>query len=267
MNLDRWTPLDFTAKPAPPDYLVRGLVARGWITVFHGPPGACKSFAWQALIGAALNGRAFCEIPVTGVERVLVLDEENPVDVAQSRMAAFGGEAVTDRARLRYFSRLGVRLGQGTWAAELLELVGRFRPDLVVIDSVSRATATAVNENDQISAAFAEIFGAIVGHGCGLILVHHDRKAPREGSDPAESRMLGGMQWYGQVDREVAFERRDAHVNRWAAPNGNERQSYRCRLVPGKLRSGVDLDPFTFTVESETTPDDQLVWMRLDRES
>lgn len=137
----RWIALDLDSDEEPPADLVPRVLTPGWLTLFSGPPASGKSFAYQALIAAALDGNDWLGMPVRGIERVIVVDEENPRDVVRQRLRAFGVKDSPER--LRYYSQIGCRLGEAHWAEELLEIAAEFKPDLVVIDSASSATSVA----------------------------------------------------------------------------------------------------------------------------
>jgi hypothetical protein len=260
VSLDRWIPLDLTRKPDPPNDLVPRVLTPGWITLFSGPPGAGKSYGYVSLIAAALTEGRWLGIPVDGIERVVVLDEENPRDVALQRLRAFGVNGEHTEG-LRYYSQLGCRLGgDGSWSDELTEIVSEFHPQLVVIDSASSATATQINENDSISNMFSTVLRPLARLGCAVLLVHHDRKA----GGTVDERVLGGMQWLGQVDRQIAFQAREARADSWTTVEGTTRASFPVRIVAGKARQGVGMSEARASIESEQSPDGSYRWIRLE---
>ncbi len=258
---DRWVPLDLTRDPEPTVDLVARVLTAGWITLFSGPPGAGKSYGYQSLVAAALTGGTWLGLPVQGIERIVVIDEENPADVALGRLRAFG---VTDEHadRLRYYSQVGCRLGSPhdtSWGDELLQIVADFAPQLVVVDSVSSATATALNENDSIGATFSTVLRPLARLGCAVLLLAHDRKGGGEVSE----RVLGGVQWLGQVDRQIAFEGA-TRPDTWTTPEGTVRASFPLRLLAGKSRQGVGIPGTRASIESEQHSDGSYSWVRLD---
>lgn len=260
MNVDRWQALDLGADPAPPEWLVRDVAARHWITMFGGPPGAGKSYGYQSLVAAAMTRRGeWLGRPVTGIDRVLVVDEENPRDAALRRLRGFG-VGPEHSERLRYFSQNGVRLGAGAWAAELTSIASTFRPDLIVLDSVSSSLAVLMNDNDSVSATFSSVLRPLARLGAAVVVLHHDRKG---GGDVSE-RVLGGMQWIGQLDRQIAFEALAERPDTWATAEGTTRASFPISLTSGKSRDGVGLPTTHFTIESEAEPDGRYRWLRLD---
>lgn len=251
MTLDRWQALDLSCEPTPPDDLVPRVLTRGWITLFSGPPGAGKSYGVASLIAGALAGSAWLSMPVRGISRVLVVDEENAPDLVRQRLRALGVDPEQAAERLRYFCQLGCRLGEERWADDLLTIAADFGPDVVVIDSASSATAVQVSENDSIAAAFSKVLRPLARTGCAVLLLHHDRKASGELAE----RVLGGVQWLGQVDRSIAFEAQQRRPDTWTTPAGTVRASFPIRLIAGKSRQGVGIPDTLAAVESEQALD------------
>ena len=258
MSLDRWQALDLAHEPEPPEDLVPRVLSRGWITLFSGAPGVGKSYGHQSLIAAVLTGGTWLGLPVTGIERILVVDEENPPGVVSQRLRALGVNA-EHADRVRYYSQIGCRLGADGWSDELLQLVDRFEPQLVVVDSASSATSTLLNENDSISAMFAQVLRPLARLGCAVLVLHHHRKA---GGDTGE-RILGGMQWEGQIDRHIAFDAPEKAATSWPTPAGTVRASFKVDLTAGKSRHGVGIDKTEFSIESEQDTDGRYRWITL----
>ena len=255
-----WVPLDLSKSPEPPEWIVQDFLARHWITLMNGREGSGKSNAYQALIGASLTDRQWLGRDVK-VQRGLVVDEENPPGIVNQRLKAMGYDHERDADRLLYFSQIGCRLGEGNWGPHLLSIAEDFRPDLVVVDSMSSATS-ATNDNESITPLFRTIFKPLAALGCAVNLVHHERKA---GGGIAD-RVSGGAQWLAQVDRQIGFEKNGA-MTEVVAPGGVYRRSFPIKIVPGsKARQGSPIPETFLSIESESEPNakDELRWMRLE---
>jgi AAA domain len=246
---DPWLPLDLSRPPEPPEWLVPDYLARGWITLDHGREGSGKSVVYQAIVAAALTGAPFLGRKVN-INRILVIDEENPVDVVNSRLKAMGYDHAQHRGRLLYFSQIGCRLGEGTWGDQLLAIAEDFGPDLVVIDSMSSATV-ATWGNETITPLFASVFRPLVKAGRSLLLNHHDRKAGGEIQDRAS----GGTQWLAQVDRQIAFEK-VAPIAVEELDDGAVRLRFPIKIAAGKARQGKPFPDTYVSVLSESEPQD-----------
>jgi hypothetical protein len=134
-------------------------------------------------------------------------------------------------------------------------------PQVVVIDAAASATATAVNENDSISVMFADVLRPLARLGVAVLLLHHHRKAP----GAVGEQILGGMQWEGQIDRHLAFKAPSKTPESWSTPAGTTRASFAVKVVPGKARHGVAIDPIEFTIESEQEADGRYMSIALKR--
>jgi len=88
MNYPR---LDLTKEPTPVDWIIEGLIASPDITVFWGDGGVSKSLFIQALAVAMVRGdKTFLGLPLLKHGKVLYIDEENPEDIARSRLKKLG---------------------------------------------------------------------------------------------------------------------------------------------------------------------------------
>lgn len=248
---DRWHRLNFSEPPKPPQWLVPDLLARGWITLTHGKPKSGKSQAALAIVAAALTDGTFLGRPVTGVRRILVIDEENPVDVVNVRLKAMGYEPPASGAddRLFYLSQSGFKIGLPDWNTELLEFTDRYRPDYVVIDSMFRAT-TATGTNESIVPLF-DVFRHIANRGAAVHLVHHNTKYTAEG-DILNS-ASGGDQWMAQIDRQVAFTQ-TGPMEESTLPAGEIRRTFPIEIEGGHTRMGSPFPKVAAAVVSESDP-------------
>lgn len=217
----------------------------------HAKWGSGKSMLYQTLIGAAMAGEPWLGRDVSAIERVLVIDEENPADVVAARLKACGYEDDRDRGRLLYFDQIGCRLGVATWNEQLLGIAADFRPDLVVIDSMFAAT-TATWGNETINPLFASVFKPLARLDCALWLNHHDRKAGGDIGDRAS----GGDQWMAQVDRQIAVDKLAEGATPKASEDGYLRLSFPIRLTGGKSRQGRSLPETYVSIESSSRPEE-----------
>jgi AAA domain len=130
------TAFDFDTDPEPPDWIIYRTVERGTVVMLSGDTGSAESIVTNAMLPAALNGEAWLGMN-THVDRLTVIDEENPGRLVQARLRALG---VTNehRDRLRYFNREGFAVADGGRSDERLrEHLAEFRPDLLIIDTRS----------------------------------------------------------------------------------------------------------------------------------
>lgn len=241
-----WVPLDLSKAPEPPRWVVPDFLARGWVTICHGRAGAGKSMLYQTLIGAACRGQAWLGRDLSAVQRIMIVDEENPADVVIARLKAAGYVHERDHDRVLYFDQVGCRLGSPESNDKFRFIASEFRPDLVVIDSMFAAT-NATWANETILPLFADVFKPLVREcECALWLNHHDAKAGGE----LATRASGGSQWLAQVDRQIAFDKLSEAAEPKRSDDGQIRLAFPVRLTGGKSRQGRSLPEMYVSVES-----------------
>jgi hypothetical protein len=172
MNYPR---LDLTKEPTPVDWIIEGLIASPDITVFWGDGGVSKSLFIQALAVAMVRGdKAFLGLPLLKHGKVLYIDEENPEDIARSRLKKLGLTPELQKD-LYYVWYAGVRLD--TEPDKLFEDVQEFAPCAVFIDSFSRVQIENENESDAMNRVFTNaIYPVARKLGVPVIALHHSNK-------------------------------------------------------------------------------------------
>lgn len=148
----RFAPLDWTdvltGPPPAEDWVLWPLAERGQSVSLYSAPKVGKSLLMLDLLADACAGR-----PVLGRRpapplRVLYLDAENTRKDLRKRLHDLGAEpdALAGLVYLSFPPLAPLDTARG--ATELLELVDRHRPDLVVIDTVSRFIDGPENDAD-----------------------------------------------------------------------------------------------------------------------
>ena len=255
--------VDFDAIPEPPDWIVQGWIERGTVVMFSGDTGAAKSIVASSLVASALTDGEWLGRRAN-VQRVVVVDEENPARLVRSRLRALG---VTNdvRDRLRYFSREGIALADGAaWDAWVAAELDDFQPDLLIIDTLMSATAVEdTNSNAEAVRVMKNLRALAVEHGCAVLLMHHERK--RSLMNPASSgqAMMGARQWAGQADGQMTITVVSDLIED-AADDGGRSLRRTFKLLPAeKDRDGNPNVPRLLAVESEKDAAGRLLWMRV----
>jgi len=259
--LDGPEALDIDAEDAPPDYLVAGLIERGTVVVLSGDTGAAKSIVASSLIPAALRGDPWLS-HATSIERVLMVDEENPRRLARARLRALGIPAGS-RDRLRYFSRAGVAIGDGgRWDALLRGELGKFKPDLVVIDTLMAACALEdTNSNPEAVRLMKHLRGLAEAFECAILLLHHERKQSKDNPRSSGQAMMGARQWAGQADSHMTLTvESDFSETETDEGTFETRRTFKWRPAE-KDRDGQLNRPRRVAVTSERGADRRLRWM------
>lgn len=198
-----------------PEWIVDGLLERETVVLLAADSGAGKSMLCMHLGSAMLHGVPWLGQATHG-ERIMFIDNENHPRIVRKRLRMFGLDG-NDESRVRYFSRMGVQLGAGSWFERTLAEVEDFKPDVIVLDTVASTTKVLSppdggggmgGGNEAIAYLYATVLRPLTAWGAGLLLLHHTRK-PTDGmkSDPRYM-VLGGGQWRGQADGMLYLERK-----------------------------------------------------------
>lgn len=249
-----------------PDWIVQDLIERGAVILVAADSGAGKSFLTMHLGACLIQGDPWLGKPTTG-KRIMYIDNENHPRIVRKRLRMLGLEG-DDEKHIRYFSRLGVQLGAGQWLERTLDEVDDFKPDVVVIDTVSSCTKALPpadggggmgGGNEAISHLYAAVLRPIAGTQERAVILHHHTKKPVDGQkvDPRYA-ALGGTQWRGQADSMFYLERKaevfdDNGVTRYPVAlslvkdrDGNSfhmPMAFSSRMEGGRLRGWVERWP------------------------
>lgn len=254
-------PFDFNAPPERPDYIVDRLIERSTVAVLSGDTGAAKSIVTSGLVKAAVNDEPWLDHE-TKIDRVLVVDEENPETLVRGRLRALG---VTNcnRDRLRYFGREGIAIGDGGLSdAWLRAELDRYRPDLVVIDTLMAACDLEdTNSNSEAVRLMKQLRGLAREFGCAILLLHHERKRLKDSPSSSGQAMMGARQWAGQADLHMTLTVESDFIEEATADGGTRtRRTFKWRPAE-KDRTGTSNRPRRVAVESGKDEDGRLVWM------
>lgn len=162
-------------NPADIDWLVDGLVARGYVTMLAGREGAGKSLLTQALAVGVAAGR-----PVAGLEcqpgRVWLVDAENGPQLIHGRLKALGIQPPAAR-RLRVFDADGfdIQRDRSRLIAELEN--AEHRPDLLVLDSWKSLWGGSEQNPGAVTVMLNELRDLARSFALAIILIHHTTKA------------------------------------------------------------------------------------------
>ena len=131
---------DLLSKPIPPiEWLVDRIMVKGGITIFAGEPKSGKTFLAQVLALCLVEGKPFMDVFQTKPCRVLYIDEENGtlfvLNRFKSLVAALGAPQKLDELIVGINNDVKLDT-QDT--SKLYELVSKYTPDVVIIDSIVR---------------------------------------------------------------------------------------------------------------------------------
>lgn len=259
-------PLVLDADDEPPDWLVTRLIERGTVVVASGDTGAAKSIVASSLLPVALRREPWLGCG-TSIERVLVVDEENPPRLARARLRALGVPKGS-RDRLRYFNREGIAIGDGGyWDAWLRGQLGEFRPDLLTIDTLMAACDLEdTNSNGEAVRFMKRLRGLAEEFGMAVLVLHHERKQSKDNPRSSGQAMMGARQWAGQADSHMTLTTESDFIETETAEGTFEtRRTFKWRPAE-KDRDGQLNRPRRLAVTSERDADKRLRWMEVEDE-
>jgi hypothetical protein len=166
-----------------PDYgwLWEKWIPRGLWTLLVAEPGTGKSYVALDIARRISSGSAFPDgTPISdGGGSVLWVDAENRPSILKQRLGVW---AKTDLRRFHL-----MLADPDLWAINLdgfvdrdrfLDMLWIIRPTLVIVDSYGAATERGENTKEDVQRLLAFLNQVTVHFDCGLLVVHHLRKAP-----------------------------------------------------------------------------------------
>lgn len=218
--------VDPMATPTKVDWIVEGFVARGFLTMIAGEPGAGKSMATQTLAVGLVEGReevagfklhhgrkAYRECIVTAGDdctiagrvdgshshpvldtRVMVLDAENGPNLIQERVQGMGLDA--DQAA-RYVVAASDGFDIYKDRKDLDAMIADYREagtplDLLVIDSFTSLWFGNESVVEQVMPCLKSLNDLAAKHNIGILLIHHTGKDGEYRGSSAISGTIGG---------------------------------------------------------------------------
>lgn len=202
--------------PLPPrKWIVEDLIAANNITFFSGDSGTGKSYIMLAMAMAIIRGEQWCGFdtmtwPTAPAGKVLYIDNENDEYEIQERLRNLGVTRDEFREGVRYFNRVGVRLGRDDWLERTLDEIENFQPSCIVIDTVSSVGAVVSNDGDSVTQFYEDVLRPMVSSdpGCGLVLMGHERKTPEGQKRDPRNAALGSGHWRSQADGMMTVARK-----------------------------------------------------------
>ncbi|TFH66985.1 MAG: AAA family ATPase [Gemmatimonadales bacterium] len=224
------------------------MIARGDCSLFVGPPGSGKSWITMEFGVAGASQRPIFGIFQSRPLKVLIVDEENPVDGQHRRLRAlvkaWGLEGPELLGRL-YLAQpcQGFTFRDAEYVRSLHRLVEEIHPDLIVLDSMT-AISTIRNENDAVEVRqfFHDCLYPLRSIcGSTVLCIHHTSKAAYQYDEQVEE--VGMAR--GSIDYIAASD--SALILRPVQRGGST-----LRLAPIKTRRGRIPDPIILEIVDGT---------------
>lgn len=208
------------------EWVVDGLLRRGWRAIIVGSEGLGKSVVFRQFAVLAAQGLHPLEFRPIPRVRTLLIDLENPEDAIRRSCVSLRDSMSKDgyepgRAWL-WHRPSGIDLRSRTARAEFEANLQACRPDLVCLGPLYKAYHRKGTENDE--QAVAEVQAMLddlrTRYGFALLLEHH---APQEQGGHRQMRPYGSSLWLRWPELGLGMERvdpenpddRSVNLKRW----------------------------------------------------
>jgi len=225
--------LDISQLEIRVEWLVKNLIPKESLTLFHSIGGVGKTYLMHALAKAVADGTPFFGLPVTQ-SNVYYIDFENPPPEIVDRMKKMGG---SENLKIWHLGHdpMPVRFDAEGW-----EIYKTFPPGLFIIDSLR--SSHLLEENYSKDAAFIMArHKEIRSSGSTIILIHHENKI---------GGYRGSTAWFDLSDHILKFSR----VRKVGSDEDVEEDDFDLPIrlgLGGKSRfsSAMELHPMYFKFE------------------
>jgi len=169
-------------EPAEPDWLVKGMIARGQKILVQGPPKQMKTWFVLSLLKALSRGENVCGVPfwkttVSGVKAVMVEEEHSTNALIQRVQQSLAGTS-----NIVIPHRTGVKLlPKNPEFEDLLSFIDEFRPDLLVLDPLRSFFDGDENDSSVMQQVFAPLNLLLRKYPhMAVVVVDHTAKKPSD---------------------------------------------------------------------------------------
>lgn len=184
---------DLTEPPAPREWLIDGLLYRGQITMFFGPPGIRKTLLLMDMCASLALGenwlmrkygqpdhKSLATFHTTRPANILWLDYDNGQFETQIRIrAAMMGHDGLGRGKFRYMSE-GIpwlALDNASHVRKLITMALDMAADVIVIDALGMVMGEVDENSPQVASVIAKLKEIRAATGAAILVVHHPSKS------------------------------------------------------------------------------------------
>lgn len=180
-----------TMQIDPPTPIVHNLIDGGSGIIVAGPPNVGKSWLALDMALAVATGGKFLDEFDTTPGAVLIVDEEGTEWGDQSRFdMLLEGRGIGSSADIPIHLAIGkgYKLDTEKGLTAVRRMIERYKPSLVVIDSLIRVHSADENVSKEMAKFFAITTRLMASTGASFLFVHHVRKIGPldQGIDPGE---------------------------------------------------------------------------------
>lgn len=233
------------------------VLPKGGTLVLGGEAKIGKSHVMLELVRALSTGTPPFEMPMLQVPepcKVLLIDQElGRLQLKKRLKKVFARhQPSTYRDTFDFITREPViKLESEEGRTELLEAVEHFRPNVLILDPISKLHNFEENSNADILklCTLLETFKkAYMSNGMSIIMAHHFRKPPTgkflDDYDPLDPyNFRGSSNYYGDADTLLTFDRHEL-------PSSPGQWKFKCRWT---MRHGIEIPEMWLHVDPDAT--------------
>lgn len=181
--LGNYPSLEELAKDLRPiEWVWRGWIPRGMITLLGAVPGAGKSFLALDLAKRVIQGDQWPDGQPNLAKRrnIVYVDAEQVPQLANERALSWG----MPRDRIYFLLPEAddmIDFGLPRYRDQLTEMVAQLTPELVILDSLSSISSKGENNVEDVRLVMGFLNVLAQEYGIGLVLIHHLRKGSNNG--------------------------------------------------------------------------------------
>ena len=170
-------------------WIVKEILAEQSIAMYAGKTRTKKSLMATNLALSCCSGKKFLNTFETDKCKCLYLDEENPKNLTRERAVILRkGLKIEPTDDLGYVIHSSLKIDSPKGINRLIELINKFKPKLIILDSLIRFLSKGTDENSsvQMSNILDDLRKLTTDYNVSFLIVHHMNKG-RESNDEADT--------------------------------------------------------------------------------
>lgn len=222
-------------------WLVEGLLAEGQQVTLYSPPKVGKSIFSYELAVALSKRDSFLGAAIPKVRKVLYVDYENDYFDIANRFYGRGEDAEQMLKGVYLPAKRLSPLNTTAGLTELLFCLDRFSPDLVIVDTVSKAVVGDENDSAVWQHFFRNVSVPLRERGIGLLRLDHSGKDTTRGIRGSSAK---------SADSDATWKLEVTHV--WESDSGAfPPGTAAMRLVVEQSRIRISKETYDFSRDPE----------------
>ncbi len=199
----------------PPAIVGGGILPRGGLLIFGGPPKRGKSLALQQQALARSLGWPWLGFSTTP-GRTLVLQAEIPEPQLQARVATQSASLATPipEGAVHFVTERRLRLDRPEGLRVVRHLIEGLEPDLLQVDPIARFMSGDENSTREMGRLVAGLDELIQSYGVAVELCHHTAKPSADDAREGGQRLRGSSALFAAADSVLLLDRDGADAFR-----------------------------------------------------